>query len=179
MLWICHPRRGASSLWLLLSLIRHSALLWDLQHGCEDFCGQVECRPHCCCCCFIFSSSCSCSILSALCDIVWVLLVCGTVCRCGSFQIDSLFPENWRALFFLYLFFALSPSLSCTDGRRDVGEVVGWIFQSMLCFHFTLTFIAAHHLFLFCRKTLPQVEAFSIFNVKPYIFVDNNNIRSC
>lgn len=88
------------------------------------------------------------------------------------------FSQRTEEPFFFFIFFLLSlPPLVVLMEEEMLGRWLGEF--SNQCFAFTLTFIAAHHLFLFCRKTLPQVEAFSIFNVKPYIFVDNNNIRSC
>lgn len=48
--WTLSPAlSGPSSLWLLLSLIRRSPCLWDLQHSCWDLCGQVERHPQTIC----------------------------------------------------------------------------------------------------------------------------------
>lgn len=74
---------------------------------------------------------------SALWDIVWVLLVCGSVFHCGTLQIDSRSQRTKEPVLFILVF--------CL------------FFKSMLCFQYTFTFITVPIPAYFAWKTLPQV----------------------
>lgn len=99
-----------------------SALISDLQHGFEDFCGQVECRF--CCCCGIASYFLNLPMLqtvmsSALCDSVSVTGL-GISCLCITLRMGSLSKRTEELFIISFFLFLLSTSLAMMEEMMGV-----------------------------------------------------------